>query len=122
MVDAIGIIPENSEILGSRSQSGQTAHRLIGVGNSAWVGVLGNTPDSLDGLVLCNQLLHQLHIRAFLVHRNIDHLNVKVFCNCKMSVISRNRTEELHLVKLAPGSASHNTVCHGAGNGIIHYI
>ena len=36
-------------------------------------------------------------------------LNSKKLCNLKMSVISRNRTKEFNLWKLAPRCASHNT-------------
>ena len=122
MMNAVGVVPVDSEIAGRRFQTGHAADGLIGVGNAGGVRVLRYAPDSLDGLVVSHQLLDHIHVRAALVHGNVDHLDAKILGDGKVTVITRNRAEELHLVELAPGSASHDAVGHGAGNGVVHHI
>ena len=39
-----------------------------------------------------------------------------------MPVVTRNRTEELHFVQLAPRGTSHDAMGHSAGNRVIHHI
>ena len=40
----------------------------------------------------------------------------------KVPVISRNRTQEFHLVKLTPRCDSHHPMGHSAGDGVIHHV
>ena len=100
----------------------QTAYRLIGVGIAGRVRVLRNAPDSLYGRVGGHILLYQIHIRTICGHRNVDHLDAKIFSNGEMSVISRYRTQEFNLVKLAPRGISHNAMSHRTGDGVVHYV
>ena len=39
-----------------------------------------------------------------------------------MPVISGNRAQKFYFIQLTPGSVAHDSVGHGAGNGIIHDI
>ena len=114
VMDAVCIIPENTEIRCSRFQSCKTAYCFIRVGISLWVGILRNAPDTFDGRISGNQFLYHIHIRTFWSHRNIDHLNAKILGNSKVAVIARNRAEEFDLILLAPWSISHNSVGHGS--------
>jgi len=100
----------------------QTADSLIGIGITGRVGVFWNTPDSLYGRVGGHILLHQIHIRTICGHRNVDHLDTKIFSNGEMSVISRYRAQEFNLVKLAPRGISHNAMSHRTGDGVVHYV
>ena len=122
VMDAVSIVPVNTEVLGCRLQAGKAAHRLVAVAIALGVGVLGNTPDALDGLVLPHQLLHHIHIRTCRRHGHIDHFKAEVLCNAEMPVIAGHRAEPLHLVQLAPGGIAHHAVGHGTGNGVIHHI
>ena len=90
VVYAICVIPENPEVRRCRLQPCKTAHRLIGVGITLWVGVLWNTPDALDGVIRRHQFLHHIHIRTLWSHGNINHLNSKILSDGKMAVISGN--------------------------------
>ena len=51
MVDPVGVVPENTEVFRGGLQTGQPADRMIGIGDTGRVGVLGNTPDALDGFI-----------------------------------------------------------------------
>ena len=51
VVDPVGVIPENTEVLGGGLQTGQPADGMVRIGNTCRVGVLGNTPDALDGFI-----------------------------------------------------------------------
>ena len=55
-------------------------------------------------------------------HWDIDHFDSKIFRDSKMSVVSRNRTEEFYFIKFAPWCTAHHAMCHGTCNGIIHNI
>ena len=122
MMDTISIIPENTEIRGCRFQSRKAADCLSGIGDAGGISIHGYTPDTFDGRICADKSLHHIHVRSFLCHGNRDHLNTKGLCNGKMTVISRYRTKEFHLVQLCPGGISHNTVGHGTGYCIKHNI
>ena len=122
MMDAVGIIPVNTEVRCCRFQSCKTLYGFFRVGVALWVGVFRNTPDSLDGCILTYQLLYHVHIRSLWSHRNIDHLDSEKFGDLEVTVITRYRTEEFHLVKLAPWSISHYTLSHGTCNTVEHNV
>ena len=122
MVDSVCIVPENTEVFCSRLQCRETVYCFIRIGDSLWIGIFRNTPDSFDRLIFCDQLFYHIHIRSGRCHRHIDHFNSKMFCDRKMSVISRNRTEELYFIQFRPWRASENSVCHRACNRIVHNI
>ena len=122
MVDGIGIVPVDPEILGRRFQSGKPAHRIVGVGDPLRIGVLGHTPDPLDSLVSRHQLFHHIHIRPHVCHGYVDHVDTEIFRDGKMPVISRHRAEEFHFIQPAPRRAAHDPVSHGPGNRIIHDV
>ena len=92
MVDAVGVVPEDTEIFRSRVQLGKTVHSLVRVCDALGVGVFGYAPDSLDGRVCAYQLLNDIHIRACGSHGYIDHLNAEVLCDLEVAVIARDRT------------------------------
>ena len=92
MVDSVSIIPVDSEILCCRVQLCETVYRLVGIGDSLWVGVFRYTPDPFHCRICAYKLFYHIHIRSGRSHWDIDHLDSKMLCNRKMSVISRNRT------------------------------
>ena len=112
MMKSISIIPVNTEIRRCRLQTCHTAYSLIRIAVSGRIGIFGYTPDSLNAFILSHHLFYQIHVRTISKKGHIDHLNAKILCNCKMAVIARYGTEELYLVQLAPGSASHHAVSH----------
>ena len=95
---------------------------FIRISDSLWVRIFRYTPDTFYSRIILHILLYQIHIRSIRRHWNIDHLNSKMFGDCKMSVISRYRAKEFYLVKLCPRGASHDTMCHRSCNSIIHYV
>ena len=122
MVDAVCVIPVNTEILRRRLQACKTAHRLVRVGDTLRVGIFRHAPDALYRFVVVDIFLDHIHIRSVLRHRDIDHLNAKIFRDSKMTVVSWHRAEEFYLIQLAPRRASHYSVCHGACNGVKHDV
>ena len=122
MMDGIGIVPVEAEILCRRLQTGHPADSLVRVGVPAGVRVLRHAPDALDGLILGDKLLDQVHIRTVLKHRHRDILDPEILRDGEMAVVSRHHTEEFHLVQLAPGRISHDAVAVGAGNGVVHDV
>ena len=114
VMDAIRIIPENTEIRSSRFQSCKAAYCFVRIGIPLWIGILRYTPDTLNRSIISYQLFYHIHIRTFRSHRNIDHLNAEILGNTKVTVISRNRAKEFYLIQLAPWGISHDTMCHGS--------
>ena len=122
MVDAVSVIPVNTEVRCCRFQMCETFNGFFGISVTLRVGVFRNTPDSLYCRVFIDVFLNHIHIRAFRRHRNVDHLNTEEFCDTEVTVISRYRTEEFYLIKLAPWCIPHNSMGIGTCNGIEHYI
>ena len=89
MMDAVCVIPENTEIFCCRFQSGKALYSLFRVGDTLGIGVFRHTPYTLDGRVRAYQLFDHIHVGAGGRHGNRDHLNTEVFCDLKMTVISR---------------------------------
>ena len=122
MMNCVCIVPEDSKIICCRLKLCKALNCLIRVYNTLWVRVFWNTPDSLYRGIVIDIFLNHIHVRTILSHRDVYHLNSKLLCDCKMSVIARYRTEELHLVKLAPWCIAANTKDKCTCNLIIHDI
>ena len=118
----IGVIPENTEVFCCGLKSSKTLYGFIRVGISLWIGVFGNTPDTFNRRILRYQTLYHIHVRSFSGHGYRNHLNPEMLGNRKMSVITGCRAKERNPIQLTPWSASHYTMGHGAGDGIIHNI
>ena len=122
MMDAVSVIPVNTEVRCSRLQMRKTLNCFFGISVALRIGIFRNTPDSFYCRIFIDIFLNHVHIRAFRSHRNVDHLNAEKFCDTEMTVVSWYRTEEFHLVKLAPWCISHYSVGIGTCNGIEHYV
>ena len=92
VVDSVSIIPVDSEIFCCRIQLRKTVYRLVRIGNSLRIGVFRHAPDPFHCRICAYKLFYHIHIRSGRSHWDIDHLDSKMLCNRKMSVISRNRT------------------------------
>ena len=116
-MDAIRVIPEDTEVVGRARHAGQAAYHLVGIGCAAGVGILRHAPDALDRSIFGNQALHLVHIRAVLVHGNGDHLDAKGLGHAEVPIVTRTGAQPFHLVKLAPRRmaqrAEHPTTSHG---------
>ena len=118
----IGIVPVDAEILSRGLQPCEPAYRFIRISDALRIGILGNTPDSLNRRIFAHKLLHHIHVRAFRSHGNVDHLNPKILRNREMPVVTGHRAEELHDRKLAPGRTAADAMRHGTRHRIIHDI
>ena len=121
MVNAVCIVPEDTEIFGCRLQRCKTADGFVRISVALRVGIFRHTPDTFDGIILCHQFFYQIHIRSFRSHRNIDHLDSEILGDREMAVISRYRTQEFHFVQFGPWCTSCDTVCIRTCNRIEHY-
>ena len=122
VMDTVGIVPEDTEVFRCRLEPCKAADCLITVGIACRIRIFGNAPDALDGLVFRNKLFDHIHIRASGAHGNRDHADPEVFGDGKMSVVAGYRAKEIHLVQFSPGCVAHDTMCHCAGDRIIHDI
>ena len=120
MMNTVCVVPVDTEIFRSRFQVCKSSHSLIWVRLTARVRIERNAPDSLHTLVIIYIFFNKIHIRTFTCHRNVDHLDPEVFRDREMSVISRDRAEEFHLVKSAPRRTSAYPVRPGTAHGIEH--
>ena len=92
----------------------------VGVDDAIGVGVLGHTPDALDGGIL-HQLFHQIHIGTFGGHGNGDQLGAEALGDLKVAVIAGGGAQEFDGIQLAPGLFGvEQTMGVGLCNGIVH--
>ena len=122
VVYAVGVVPENTEILCLRLQGSKALYNLVAVYHAARIGVHGHAPDRLDGVVFSHQLFYHVHVRAVLLHGDVHQLHAQKFADGKVAVIARHRTEHLHLVILAPGLTAHDAVGHRQGHRPVHDV
>ena len=63
VVDAIGIVPEDAEVVGSGFHRCQLIYHLVAVADAFRIGMKRHTPDAFDqGILLCKRRNH-LHVR-----------------------------------------------------------
>ena len=120
IVDAISVIPDDAEILRACLHGCHTADDFVRISFSFRIGILRHTEHAFDCRVL-HDLFQQLHIRAVLQHRDVDHLDPKIFAHAEMSVVTGHRAGKLHLIELAPRGAA-RAVRHALGNIVKHHI
>ena len=121
MVQAIGVVPHDAEILRCRAQGGQAAHRVVGIGDAVGIGVHGHTPDALDQRILY-QAFHRVHVGAGFGHLHGDELQAKILRHGKVPVITGSRAEEFHRALENPGLMAADALGIGAGDIIEHEI
>ena len=97
VVDDISLVPENFKVRSGGLHSGKTLNGLIAVDIAIGIGVLGHTPDTLDGIILCHQFFDHIHIRTRGAHGDVNHLKAELLGDGKVAVIARHRAEELAL-------------------------
>ena len=73
LVDAVGVVPHEGEVLRGRLQIGDAADRLLGVDDAVGVRIFRHAPHALDRRVL-DVLFDEIHVRAGGRHGNDDHL------------------------------------------------
>ena len=118
----IGVIPENTEIFSGAFHGSKSTHYLIGIGNAARIGVLGNAPNALECRIAGNQFLDGVHIGTFVGHGNGNHLNAKRLGNAEVAIVARNRANKLHLIQLAPRSGAKRAEHPATHDGVIHDV
>ena len=115
----IGIVPENFKIRLGGFHRRQTAHHCIGIGVAVGVGIFRHTPNALYRRVL-HKALHQVHIRAILMHRNQQKLHAEIFRDAEMAVITGCRAQEFACT-FSPALAFAKTFAHGELCHMIHH-
>ena len=122
-MDDVCLIPEDLEIRGSGLHLGKALDGLIAVSVAIGVGVLRYAPDALDGIILCHQLFHNVHIGAVGGHGHADELKAELLSDGKVTVIAGHRAEELALLHLRPGAGRLREAEHIADvDEIIHQL
>ena len=91
MMETVGIVPKYPEILRCGFQPCKAPHDIVRVDDPLRIGIHRHTPDAFDRFVIADQRLDEIHIRAVLQHRDIDHFNPQILTDAKMTVIARNR-------------------------------
>ena len=123
VVDDVRLIPEDLEIGGGGLERGKAADRLVAVGVAVGVGVLRHAPDSLDGVILGDELFNHVHVRAVGAHGHGDQLKAHLLGDAKVAVIAGHGAEELAVLDLAPGLRGIlETEHHADGDQVIHQL
>ena len=118
---AVGIVPDQLEVLRSRLHGSQTVNDLIAVHISVRVGVLGYTPHTLHTFVL-HQAFHHVHVGAVLVHGHGDELEAKVLGHAEMPVITGHRAQELVAQAETPGGQTvHKALAPAQVDQVVHH-
>ena len=121
VVYVVSVVPENSEVLSCGLKSSKALNSLVGVGAAEGVGVLRNAPHTLDGLVLSNKLLYQVHVGAPFGKGDVDHFDAEELADGEVTVITGNRAKELNLVVLAPGLfGTEYALKHSSCHAVVH--
>ena len=121
-MDAIRVIPEDTEVVGCARHAGQAANHLVGIGCAAGIGILRHAPDALDRSVFGHQALHLVHVRAVLVHGNGDHLDAEGLGHAEVPIVTRAGTQPFHLVKLAPRRMAQRAEHPATSHGVVHDV
>ena len=106
VMDAVGVVPEDAEIVSSAGHGRQTTNDILGIGDAAGVGVLRNAPDTLHGIVLGDDSLDLIHVGAAFVHLHGNHLDAERFRDAEVTVVTRNGADPLDSRILRPGFAA----------------
>ena len=123
VVDDVRLIPENLEIGGGGLERGKAADRLVAVGVAVGVGVLRHAPDSLDGVILGDELFNHVHVGAVGAHGHGDQLKAHLLGDGKVAVIAGHGAEELAMLDLAPGLRGIlETEHHADGDQVVHQL
>ena len=123
LVNSVSVVPEDTEVGSCGLHRSQTADRLVGIGIAVGVGVLGVTPDTLDGRVGSDKTLNGIHIGTCLCHLNGNKLEAQGLCNGKVTVVTGARTKEGKLLLFSPRSlTAHNAVKERSRDGVVHKI
>ena len=123
VVDDVRLIPEDLEIGGGGLERGKAADRLVAVGVAVGVGVLRHAPDSLDGVILGDELFNHVHVGAVGAHGHGDQLKAHLLGDGKVAVIAGHGAEELAVLDLAPGLRGIlETEHHADGDQVIHQL
>ena len=121
MMHGVGVVPEDSEVAGSRLECGQPTYDFVRVRVAAGVRVLGDAPDTLDRWV-CYEARNFGNVRAVLAQLDGNHLDAKVLADGEMTIISRARANELDVIELAPGRLAAQSRYPGPRNGVEHDV
>ena len=120
MVHAVGVVPENAEVVGRALHGGQAAHHVVGVGHAAGVRVLRHAPDALHGGVAGHEALHLVHVGAVRRHGHGDHLDAEGLGDAEVAVVARSGAEPLDAIVLAPRLGAERAEVEAAGHGLVH--
>ena len=97
----VSVVPDNSEILCRRFESGEATNDLIGKCYSVRIGILRNAEKALNAFIL-DIFLDCVHVRAVVVHFDIYHLDAEMLKNSEMSVVAGAGAEKFNLTLLDP--------------------
>ena len=120
VVHAVGVVPEDAEVLRRARHGGQVPHSLVGVGGAVGVGVLRHAPDALHARVVGHQALHFVHVRAVRGHGNGHHADAERLGHAEVPVVAGHRAQPFHLVELAPGLRPQRAEVPAARDALVH--
>ena len=120
VMDAIGVVPEDAEIVSSAGHGRQATNDFLGIGDAPGVGVLGDAPDALHSLALGDDSLDLIHIRAVFVHLHGNHLDAERFRDAEVAVVTWNGANPFDAGVLRPGFAAECAEVEASSDGIAH--
>lgn len=120
VMHAIGVVPEDTEVLGGAGHRGQATHDLVGIGDAVRVGVFRHAPDALHGRVVAHKALHLVHVRSLLGHGHGDHLDAEGLGHAEVAIVSGNGAQPLDLFQPAPRLRPQRAEVPAAGHRLVH--
>ena len=99
LVDTVGVVPHEQEILCRRLEMRNTVNDLIAVDYAIGIGILRHAPHTLYSGILYD-LFYHIHIRAVVVHGNRYKLHAEGLGDLEVAVIAGRRAKPLYLVQL----------------------
>ena len=122
VVDAVGVVPEDAEILRGGLHAGEAAHGLVGKGQAAGIAVHGHADDALHRGITRETLDH-IHVRAAIHKRHGDALDAEHGKHVEVPVVARHGAEELEMGNVLPRRiARERAVEDGAHEGVVDEV
>ena len=102
-VHHVCVVPEDAEIVCRSLHGGESFDHAVRESDARGIGILGHAPDALDGIVLSDKGLDDVHIGTVLFHADGDHLDAELLTDGEVAVVAGRGTDELDFFQAVPG-------------------
>ena len=122
IMHGVGVVPHDAEVGGGTLHGGETADRLIGVGHTRGVGILGDAEHALDGGIRSDEALDLVHVGAGLGHTDRDVLDAEVLGEAEVTVVTGRGAQPLHALELVPRGVTGHALLPIMDDDVLHDV